>query len=352
MKLLLTIDFPPEIGGIQQYLYDRVVHLYSNKDAVISGAGMKALEMSKKLPCKMYFITTFAFINKKLNLIPMFFLLLKLHLHNKEYSIEAGNIYSAIPAFLVSLIIKNCSYSIFFHGMELLQLQNNTIKSAFLKAVIKRASHHFIVSEFTLQLLTRTGTLKKYSYAPPKIDLTQYEKSSIIHDIQPLNILAVGRFVRHKGHAVLIDTVSTLPQSIDWKLTIAGDGPLYNSLLTHCIDLSISTKVSIKRNPSREELIMLYHKADIFVFPSLNLPDAIEGFGIVLLEAMAFNIPIIASHAGGIPEVVTSECAILVPPGNVTALGDAIKELYYKPYYRKQLSEKAFERVRDHFSWK
>jgi glycosyltransferase involved in cell wall biosynthesis len=97
---------------------------------------------------------------------------------------------------------------------------------------------------------------------------------------------------------------------------------------------------------------MLYHKADIFVFPSLNLPDAIEGFGIVLLEAMAFNIPIIASHAGGIPEVVTSECAILVPPGNVTALGDAIKELYYKPYYRKQLSEKAFERVRDHFSWK
>jgi glycosyltransferase involved in cell wall biosynthesis len=235
--------------------------------------------------------------------------------------------------------------------MELLQLHNNTLKSAFLKAVIKRASHNFIVSEYTLQLLVKTGTLKEYSYAPPKIDLSQYKKSSVIHENHSLNVLSVGRFVRHKGHTILIDSVSTLPHSIDLNLTIAGDGPLYNSLLTHSADLIISNKVSIIRNPSREELIMLYHKADIFVFPSLNLPDAIEGFGIVLLEAMAFNIPIIASRAGGIPEVVTPECAILVPPGDVTALSDAIKELYYKPNYRKQLSEKAFERVKNHFSW-
>ncbi|HEX2958559.1 MAG TPA: glycosyltransferase, partial [Chitinispirillaceae bacterium] len=186
---------------------------------------------------------------------------------------------------------------------------------------------------------------------PPKIDLPAFKRDTLEADKDCFTILSVGRFVRHKGHSVLLDAVADLTHSIPWTLTIAGDGPQYETLYQISIQYHFSNRVTIVKHPSRTDLIKLYHDANLFIFPSLELTDSVEGFGIVLLEAMAFRIPVIASKTGGITEVVNNDSAILIPPGDPSELRKAIILLYKKPVLRKQLTENAYERVKNLFSW-
>jgi phosphatidylinositol alpha-1,6-mannosyltransferase len=351
MKILTTIDFPPEIGGIQQYLYDQVLHYYTSKDIVINGSSKSSVTQFDQLPCKACHISWFSNFNKKLNLVPIFILLLKQLFKTKNFTIEAGNIYSAIPAYLLSFFSKKATYSVYCYGSELLQLQHRSLKSSFLKAVIRKASQRIIISNFTCSLLKKAGIDEAYILRPPKIDLPVFKRKLSPTNSSCFNILSVGRFVKHKGHLVLLDAVSNLTHSIPWKLTIAGDGPLYQPLFQASTRDYVSNRVTIVKNPTHTEIIKLYQNADLFIFPSLELSDSVEGFGIVLLEAMAYNIPVIASQTGGITDVVNNDCAILVPPGDPAALKKAILQLYYQPNLRCQLTQKAFERVKNIFSW-
>ncbi|HEX2956539.1 MAG TPA: hypothetical protein VHO70_06900, partial [Chitinispirillaceae bacterium] len=163
MKILITIDFPPEIGGIQQYLYDQVFHCYTSEDIVITGNSKKSATSFQELPCKVYLISWFSFLNKKLNLFPIFMLLLTLFIKKKKFIIETGNIYSAIPAFILSLFSKTMEYSVYCYGSELLQLQHHSLKSSILKAVIRKASERIVISQFTLSLLKKAGIEGKYT---------------------------------------------------------------------------------------------------------------------------------------------------------------------------------------------
>ncbi len=351
MKILTTIDFPPETGGIQQYLYDRVLHHYTHEDIVINGSSKTLKQRFNHLPCKVYTISWFSFFYKKLNLVPIFFLLFKQLFTSKTIFVEAGNVYSAIPVFFLSLFSKRFTYAVYCYGSELLQLQHHSLKSILLKTVIRKASQRLVISNFTYTLLEKAGIKGSYSLQPPKIDLSLYKKEQPQTISNSFNILSVGRLVKHKGHSVLMDAVSDLTHSIPWKLTIAGDGPLYQTLLQTSAQDRFVNRISIVKNPLRTELISLYQNADLFIFPSLELPDSVEGFGIVLLEAMTFKIPVIASQSGGINDVVSNDCAIMVPPGDPTAIKQAIISLYEQPQLRSQLTNNAFERVKNRFSW-
>lgn len=348
MKLLITIDFPPENGGIQSYLLDRVLHLYDSDDIVISGSCKK---FTGQLPCRIIQHQSFSFFNKKCNLILTFFSLFALLCKYRPAAIEAGNIYGAIPLFFLSFIFRHCRYSVICHGQELLQLQKPSIKCILLRAVLRRSGQYLVVSKFTLSLLEKTGISGKYSFVPPRIDLSRYDTHRNQIKKKAFHILSIGRFVPHKGHATLLEAAAMLPQSIQYKLTIAGSGPLYTSLKQRSRNLSLTERVFIVNNPTNDQIWTLYRDADLFIFPSLNLPDGVEGFGIVLLEAMAFRIPVIASDTGGIPEVVTPECAILLPPGNPESICKSVIMLYEHPVLRKQLARKAYERLKNHFSW-
>jgi phosphatidylinositol alpha-1,6-mannosyltransferase len=351
MKILVTIDFPPEIGGIQQYLYDRVFHTYTPEDMVMNGSCTSFKPHSYKLPCKICQLSWFSFLNKKLNLALIFIVLLKECFKYKHCFIEAGNIFSAIPAFVLSFFSNKLKYSVYCYGSELLQLQHHSLKSFVLKAIVRKASDRIVISQFTQSLLKKAGINGPYTLIPPKIMLPAFARKQQPPNKDHFNILSVGRFVKHKGHSVLLDAASRLTHSLPWKLTIAGDGPLYQTLFQTSTQDQFSNRVKIVKNPPRAEVIKLYLDADLFIFPSLELSDSVEGFGIVLLEAMAYGIPIIASQTGGIIDVVNDDCAILVPPGDSTALKKAIISLYEQPQLRCQLSQKAFERVKTNFSW-
>jgi glycosyltransferase involved in cell wall biosynthesis len=94
-------------------------------------------------------------------------------------------------------------------------------------------------------------------------------------------------------------------------------------------------------------LLDFFGRAKLFVLPARR-----EGFGLVLLEAGMFDVPIVATDVGGIPEVVTQgETAVLVPPDDPARLADAMLDVLRHPEAARAMAERHRRAVEGKFSW-
>lgn len=353
MKILLTLDFPPEQGGIQRYLFNMVKHSYGLSDRVLVGcSSVKTDESVSILPCPVkYYSSLLSKKNKKISLFNLFFVLLKYVKQYKELRIEAGNIYAAIPVFLISLVWP-VKYNVYCHGKEIIALGEKSLRALLFRCILTRAEEIGYISKYTASLLSILNVNHKLKYFPPRI-----EKALLI-DLQhkdlhnPVHLLSVGRLQEHKGHDFLVDMVALLPEKIDWKLTIAGSGPQYPFLKKKAVDYKLDEKIVLTDAVSDQELWEIYKSADIFLFPSRECNNSTEGFGIVLLEAMAQGLAIIASQVGGIIEVLDNgDSGLLVPPDHMQSWIEAIQKLIYEHELRKRLVENARSRVENQYVW-
>lgn len=184
------------------------------------------------------------------------------------------------------------------------------------------------------------------------IDLNQYKKtdSNIArkkYGIDGRYILFVGRISRQKGIIHLIDAVKYLPQDV--KVVLCASTPD-----TEEIKMEMEEKVKLYPNiiwidkmATKEEIIELYSNAEVFVCPSIYEP-----FGIINLEAMACNTPVVASATGGIKEVVVDgETGFLVEPGNPEDLAEHIKKLLDDRELAATFGANGRKRVEEMFSW-
>jgi glycosyltransferase involved in cell wall biosynthesis len=153
-------------------------------------------------------------------------------------------------------------------------------------------------------------------------------------------ILSVGRLVPRKGHTYLIEAVKKLvAEGMDIKLVIVGFGPEKESLTKQAKGLNFE----IRSELSEEEVNLEYGKADIFVLPSItDAQGEKEGLGLVSLEAMSFNVPVVAFDNGGVGEVVIDgKTGILLPEKDVDGLASAIKRLLADQALRQKLTAQA-----------
>jgi glycosyltransferase involved in cell wall biosynthesis len=149
----------------------------------------------------------------------------------------------------------------------------------------------------------------------------------------PVSLLAVGAVSPRKGYDVLIHALAELG-SLEWRLTIAGSldrSPEGVSALRRAIaGAGVEARVALAGAVAEDELERLYDAADLFVSPSL-----FEGYGMVLAEAMARGLPIVASTGGAAAETVPDEAALKIPPGDVPALRDALRDMIVDPDLRR-----------------
>ena len=137
----------------------------------------------------------------------------------------------------------------------------------------------------------------------------------------PEMLLCVGRLVSDKGVDVLIRALALLhDQGHALALKICGDGPDSSSLKALASNLGLSESVSFAGWTPPNLLRQCYARASAVVIPSRHEP-----FGIVALEAIAANVPVVASNVDGLPESV-GPCGVLVPPDDPAALGRGIIE--------------------------
>ena len=140
-------------------------------------------------------------------------------------------------------------------------------------------------------------------------------------------LLFVGRLAAVKGLPVLFEAMRTLDHP-DLTLAIVGDGPDRASLEAAARDTpALAGKVTFLGYRSQGEVAALLQETDILVLPSFA-----EGVPVVLMEAMAAELPVIATRIAGIPELVDDgKSGLLVPPGDIKSLAQAIETIITNP---------------------
>jgi glycosyltransferase involved in cell wall biosynthesis len=138
-------------------------------------------------------------------------------------------------------------------------------------------------------------------------------------------VLYVGRFYRRKRVGLLLEAAAELRATIPTlEIRIVGNGPCNATWREQAIQLKLDNTVTWLGDISRAALAAEYNRADVFCLPSVQ-----EGFGIVLLEAMAAGKPTVAARAAAIPEVAPH--ATLVKPDSAAALAEGILALHASP---------------------
>ena len=200
------------------------------------------------------------------------------------------------------------------------------------KKALNYAQKIVAVSEFTKQLLTGYGT------EPSDIQVICPGVFSVPRKLNfpelPEKLLTVGSYLPGKGQLVLVQALAQL-KHLSWSLTMYGikdfDPAYVQSIIQFIESENISDRIFINSPISGKELNTSYLNADLFLLPSY-----FENFCMSLNEALVHGLPVITTHAGGIPYSVPHHMGLFTEPGNVGDLTEAIRSVLIDPLlYRK-----------------
>lgn len=173
---------------------------------------------------------------------------------------------------------------------------------------------------------------------PSHIEQTVSNKPNLRHAATtngPMRLLSVGSLVPRKGFDVLIQALAPLT-ALDWHLNIVGDDTRDVATTHHIKQLiqqhNLFDRIHCAGAVDQETLINYFANADVFV-----LASHYEGYGMAFAEALAAGLPIIGTTGGAIPDTVPSSAGILVAPGNVAALTQALQSIMTDDALYKQL---------------
>ncbi len=169
----------------------------------------------------------------------------------------------------------------------------------------------------------------------------------------PVVLLTIARAVEKKGLDVLIDALSMLPASLNWRLIHIGGGKLGGKLRARAEAGGIADRVEWRGALPQEAVRRAYGAADLFVLPSRIARDGDrDGLPNVLLEAASQSLACIASRVSGVPELIEDGMSgALVPPDDAASLAASLARLIGEPLLRMRLGRAAAERVRTAFSF-
>lgn len=224
------------------------------------------------------------------------------------------------------------------------------------KLLLRRFDKVIVVSEILRDEVTTSGVLSdKVIVVNNGINVNRFlvlslksqVRNSLGIEEEDYIVGTVGRLTPEKGHTYLLkafkEAVSEYPKM---KLLIVGDGMLKDSLETAAKRLALESKVIF--TGVREDIPQILNIMDVFVLPSLT-----EGSPMALLEAMVSKKSVIATKVGSIPEIIKDGYSgLLVEPGDVMHLSNAIKELFKNKEKAGFLSANAYETINEKYSAK
>ena len=178
------------------------------------------------------------------------------------------------------------------------------------------------------------------------VDVDRFSATEHVRRFDPVTIACVGRLVPEKGQSLLIEAVGALRDAgVDVRLVLVGDGP-QRERLERLVDASgLRDRVEFRGAVAHTEVERILHGADIFCLPSFA-----EGVPIVLMEAMAMELPVVACRVMGIPELIEDDVTgRLVRPGSRDALVNALSVLAADSDRRASFGRAARERVAAEF---
>jgi glycosyltransferase involved in cell wall biosynthesis len=160
-------------------------------------------------------------------------------------------------------------------------------------------------------------------------------------------LLYVGNLGKDKGLPFLLSALSDVVRCFpETRLTLVGSGPQQAELEAMVRARKLEDHVEFTGRIPHDQVPLLMHEADVFVFPSLS-----EATPRVVMEAMAMALPVVATHVGGIPEMTEDGVTgRLVQPGSAAELADAIMWIFRHPEWIKTVARRARQHVVNHYT--
>lgn len=340
--LLVTLEYPPTIGGVGNYYHRLVSHLPKEDVIVLDNARNQLLN-----PWLKSFFTIWSYVRK--------------------YSIEYIIVGQVLPLGTVvaalSYIMRR-PYAVVIHGMDITVPQQYPRKRMLLRWILKRAATIVTVSEFTkskIQTLLPVSEHHKIRIISPGPYITPAElhtagvSSEFMERIPGHFFLSVGRLVERKGFDQVIRALAQLPEEYRYyHYVIAGSGPYQSTLERLVQEHDLIGQVHFFPGLSNVEIAELYQRCVCFVMPSriVNETD-FEGFGIVVLEANSFGKVAIGGNSAGMADAILhNKTGLLVNPDNVETLTAAMLQLCSQPDHTEQMGLQAAQWVRTEHDWR
>jgi glycosyltransferase involved in cell wall biosynthesis len=244
-----------------------------------------------------------------------------------------------------------------FHSAEFLLLKNALFK-LILKILIKPVKMITCNSRYTqMLLLHKLGVERMKTCIIPFGSGLSSVMLSTTHSFKNTRrgLLFVGRLVQRKGVQFLIEALRIIvyEKKRDYVVDVVGDGPELSSLELKVKNSKLGKHVNFRGKVSNDILKSCYSNARLFVLPAIiDSQRETEGLGVVLVEAISFGVPVVASGVGGISDVIIdNKTGLLVPEKDPKALADAIVRLYEDDELSRRLVEEGQKHIQDNFSW-
>ena len=206
------------------------------------------------------------------------------------------------------------------------------------------------VSDFNVRHLAPLSSDCRVVRVYNGLDLDRFARNGAKRDTPPL-VLAVGRLIEKKGFDDLVRACALLGGRVDFRCSIVGEGDLERRLRRLVAELGIGRMVDLAGPLPLERLLELYPRASVFAAPCVVGGDGDrDGLPMVLIEAMALGVPVVATPVTGIPELVEDGVTgLLVPEHDPAALAAAIKRLLADEALAQRLAAAARRRVEKDF---
>ena len=262
------------------------------------------------------------------------------HLHVHFSSVPAqiamyASAFTSIPFTLVGH-----ANDIFERGLLLPQKANRAVK-------------FLTISEFNVRYLISIG-VDEARLAVVRCGVSLPVGRSNVHfaDKPKYRIGSLGRLVDKKGMDDFLKAVALLDDSgWDFEVSVAGDGPLRESLELLASELGIRSRVNFEGAIDHANVAIWLGSLDVFVLAcKTDANGDMDGIPVVLMEAMSQQVPVVSTHLSGIPELVIHDrTGLLAPPSNPTALAVELRRLLSSSPLRARLAEAALKHVSAEF---
>lgn len=336
LALLVTRNFPPLLGGMEkvnQHLLDALYPAW--RIALCGPAG-----------CASYAPLQTEVVEAKIKPLPIFLLMtlwhsLRLARRHRPQWVVAGSGLTAPIAWLAGRCVGSRA-AVYLHGLDI--VAPSRIYQWLWLPFIRRCDIVLVNSTNTARQAAGSGVKQKRLHVlhpgthMPILDASTAEDFRRHHGFgqQPL-LLSVGRLTERKGLAEFV--TKALPAIVlehpDAMLVVIGDeasnalharkGSERERIHAAACAASVEKNLSFLGRCDEKALGAAYQAADLHIFPVLELPGDVEGFGMVALESAAHGLPTVAFAVGGVPDAVQAgQTGTLVEPGNYIALSEAV----------------------------
>lgn len=238
-----------------------------------------------------------------------------------------------------------------FHGAELLLANKFGFVASILRWLLPIAKGVTANSSYTCTLIRKlyNGPVTIIPYG-----LTIEAKPPKTRSPEEIpKLLFVGRLDERKGLRYLLEALPLILDQQPVSLHVVGKGILEEEIKLQCQSMGLNNYVQFLGFVSKEELADQYAGCDIFVLPAIiDSKGDTEGLGIVMIEALAHQKPVIASAVGGIVDVIQSGITgLLVPQKDPKALAQAILSLLNDPIKAQEMGQKGLADIQLRFCW-